>query len=60
MLSLVDRGLRNPKIEILLRIADGIGTNLPTIIERATRSVVRANQSKSGGKTNSGRSRTVK
>jgi len=39
MLSLVDRGLRNPKIEILLRIADGIGANLPAIINKATRTV---------------------
>jgi len=41
MLSLVDRELRNPKIEILLRIADGIGANLPAIIEKATRNVAR-------------------
>ncbi len=41
MLSLVDRGLRNPKIEILLRIADGIGVKLPFIIGKATKTVLR-------------------
>jgi transcriptional regulator with XRE-family HTH domain len=41
MLSLVDRGLRNPKIEILLRIADGIGVKLPVVIDKATRAVIR-------------------
>ncbi len=47
MLSLVDRGLRNPKIEILLRIADGIGASLPAIIEKAARTIVREKNSKS-------------
>jgi transcriptional regulator with XRE-family HTH domain len=46
MLSLVDRGLRNPKIEILLRIADGIGIKLSFIIEKATNTVVRAENRK--------------
>jgi transcriptional regulator with XRE-family HTH domain len=35
MLSLVERGLRNPTIELLLRLADGIGTDLSTIIKKA-------------------------
>ena len=35
MLSLVERGLRNPTMELLLRIADGIGANLPSIIKKA-------------------------
>ena len=47
MLSLVDRGLRNPKIEILLRIADGIGADLPALIVKATRTIMREKNSKS-------------
>ena len=39
MLSLVERGLRNPTLEIMLRIADGIGADLPTLIKKATSSV---------------------
>jgi transcriptional regulator with XRE-family HTH domain len=35
MLSLVERGLRNPTMELLLRIADGIGVDLPKIIKKA-------------------------
>ena len=35
MLSLVERGLRNPTMELLLRIADGIGADLPAIIKQA-------------------------
>jgi transcriptional regulator with XRE-family HTH domain len=35
MLSLVERGLRNPTLELLLRIADGIGVDLAAIIKRA-------------------------
>jgi transcriptional regulator with XRE-family HTH domain len=35
MLSLVERGLRNPTLELLLRIADGIGADLPAIIKAA-------------------------
>jgi len=34
-LSLVERGLRNPSLELVLRIADGIGADLPTIIRKA-------------------------
>lgn len=37
MLSLVERGLRNPTMELLLRIADGIGADLPVIIKKAQR-----------------------
>ena len=37
MLSLVERGLRNPTLELLLRIADGIGADLPDLIKRAQR-----------------------
>ena len=35
MLSLVERGLRNPTLELALRIADGIGVELPAIIKKA-------------------------
>lgn len=35
MLSLVERGLRNPTLELLLRISDGIGADLPVIIKKA-------------------------
>ena len=37
MLSLVERGLRNPTLEIMLRIADGIGADLPALIKKAQR-----------------------
>ncbi|MGA3266495.1 MAG: helix-turn-helix transcriptional regulator [Verrucomicrobiota bacterium] len=35
MLSLVERGLRNPTMELMLRIADGIGADLGAIIKKA-------------------------
>jgi transcriptional regulator with XRE-family HTH domain len=35
MLSLVERGLRNPTMEVVLRIADGIGADLPAVIKKA-------------------------
>jgi transcriptional regulator with XRE-family HTH domain len=35
MLSLVERGLRNPTMELMLRIADGIGTDLPRLVKKA-------------------------
>jgi DNA-binding XRE family transcriptional regulator len=35
MLSLVERGLRNPTLELVLRMADGIGADLPAIIRKA-------------------------
>ena len=35
MLSLVEHGLRNPTLELVLRIADGIGADLPAIIKKA-------------------------
>lgn len=36
MLSLVERGLRNPTFELMLRISDAVGADLPTLIKRAT------------------------
>ncbi|MCX6922714.1 MAG: helix-turn-helix transcriptional regulator [Verrucomicrobia bacterium] len=43
MLSLMERGQRNPTLELLLRIADGIGADLPGMIKRAQRTVPRKN-----------------
>ena len=37
MLSLIEHGLRNPTMELMLRIADGIGTDFPTIIKKAAK-----------------------
>lgn len=39
MLSLVDRGLRNPSMELMLRIADGMEVDLPAIIRKAQATV---------------------
>ncbi len=39
MLSLVDRGLRNPSMELMLRIADGLEVNLPDLIKKAQATV---------------------
>jgi len=39
MLSLVERGLRNPTMELMLRIADGIGVDLSALIKKARRTV---------------------
>jgi transcriptional regulator with XRE-family HTH domain len=39
MLSLVERELRNPTMELMLRVADGIGANLPALIKKATATV---------------------
>ena len=39
MLSLVERGLRNPTMELMLRIADAIGVDLAEIIKRARQEV---------------------
>ena len=41
MLSLVDRGLRNPSMELMLRIADGIEADLPTVLKKAQITVSR-------------------
>ena len=35
MLSLVERNLRNPSLELILRVADGIGADLPSLINEA-------------------------
>lgn len=38
MLSLVERGLRNPTLELMLRFADGVGVDLADIIKKAQKS----------------------
>jgi len=43
MLSLVERGLRNPTLELTLRIADGIGADLPALIKKAQNNVLKQN-----------------
>ena len=35
MVGLVERGLRNPSIELLLRMSDGVGVDLSEIITKA-------------------------
>jgi transcriptional regulator with XRE-family HTH domain len=42
MLSLVERGLRNPTMELMLRVEDGIGADLGLLLKRARRTVARA------------------
>ena len=39
MLSLVERGLRNPTMELMLRVADGIGADLSVVITKARSNV---------------------
>ena len=39
MLSLVEHGLRNPTMELMLRIADAIGIDLADVIKLAQRNV---------------------
>ena len=42
MLSLVDHGLRNPSMELMLRMAGGIGADLPALIKKAQATVSRS------------------
>ncbi len=44
MLSLVERNLRNPTMELMLRIADAIGADLPALIKKATLKVLKQAQ----------------
>ena len=39
MLSQVERGLRNPTLELILRISDGIGADFPAIVKRAIKTI---------------------
>ena len=52
MLSLVERGLRNPTLELTLRIADGIGADLPALLAKARRTVTRQEAGKTVGRNN--------
>jgi len=36
---MVERGLRNPTLELTLRIADGIGADLPALIQQARKNI---------------------
>ena len=49
MLSLVERGLRNPTLELTLRIADGIGADLADIIQKAQANISKKSGEKSKG-----------
>ena len=40
MLSLVERGLRNPTLELMLRIADATQADLPKIIKKAQATIM--------------------
>ena len=39
MLGYIEKGTRIPSLEVLLRIADGIGADLPALIKKAQRNV---------------------
>ena len=41
MLSLVERGLRNPTLELMLRIADAIGVDLSDVLKEAKAGVLK-------------------
>jgi transcriptional regulator with XRE-family HTH domain len=47
MVGLVERGLRNPSLELILRLADGVDTNLSEIIQKAVAAVENPNRKKS-------------
>jgi transcriptional regulator with XRE-family HTH domain len=47
MLSLVERGLRNPSVKLLGRIAKGIGIDLADILKRAQESVSKSKKESS-------------
>jgi transcriptional regulator with XRE-family HTH domain len=39
MLSLVERGQRNPTLELMLRVTDGVGVDLGALIAKAKKAV---------------------
>lgn len=41
MLSLIERGLRNPTMELMLRIADAIGVDLADVMKQAQTTISR-------------------
>jgi len=47
MVGLVERGLRNPSLELILRMADGTGANLPDLIKRAQSTLLHQPKKKS-------------
>jgi transcriptional regulator with XRE-family HTH domain len=47
MVGLVERGLRNPSIELLLRLSDGVGVDLSEIIAKAVVTIKDRNQKQS-------------
>jgi transcriptional regulator with XRE-family HTH domain len=49
MLSLVERGLRNPSLELTLRIADGIGVDLTGLIKKAQAGIFKKDREVSRG-----------
>jgi predicted transcriptional regulator len=52
MVGLLERGLRNPSLELILRLADGIGADLPKLIKQA-QATVQSNRGKTVSKTHS-------
>ncbi len=46
MVGLVERGLRNPSLELILRMADGVEADLPALINKARSIVVRQGKKK--------------
>jgi transcriptional regulator with XRE-family HTH domain len=44
MVGLVERGLRNPSIELLLRLSDGMGADLSAIITEAIKTIRSGNK----------------
>jgi len=47
MVGLVERGLRNPSLELILRLADGLDASLPEIIAKAVTAVGNPHRMKS-------------
>lgn len=41
MVSYVERGMRNPTLETLFRMADALETDLPHVIQQASKAVTR-------------------
>ena len=48
-ISYMERGLRHPSFETILRIADGIGADLPDIIQKAQANISKKSGEKSKG-----------
>ena len=50
MVGLIERGLRSPSLELILRLADGVGADLPEIIKKALATAGNASQKKTSRK----------